>query len=265
MADDVELSIHGEVAMVQLRRPFRGNALRGTMFDQLRKIALKLSDAPPKFVVLAGEGSDFCTGLDRDPADPLYQAFEPMVRGRDAFRTQELIARLRGTFDAIGRLPCPVIAAVEGRCLGAGFELALVADVRIASETAVFQFNDAAWGLVTGLGGLTRATLLLGGGRATDRVLTGRPIDHEEALTLGLVTRVAPGGSALSAALELVHELRRSAPGARTQGLLALRAIQSRGLGEMLEQESQAAARTWIQGEWQAALKAAKDLPEPSW
>lgn len=262
MPDDVELSILGEVATVQLRRPAQGNALRGTTFDQLRKIGVKLTDSPPRFVVICGEGADFCVGLDRSREDSLYQSFDPVVKSRDAFRTQELVVRLRTAFDLFTRVPCPVIAAIEGQCAGAGLELALVADLRIASESATFAFDDARYGLVTGLGGLVRATLALGGGATLDRVLTGRPTTAAEAKEIGLATRVTPTGTALSTAHELVQEMRRTAPIARTQALLAVRAAHAKIVNELLESESQSAARTWITTDWQTALQGGKERRE---
>lgn len=265
MGDEVELSIQGDVALVQLRRPQHGNALRGGTFDVLRKLALKLSDSPPRFVVLSGEGSDFCVGLDRDSADPLYATFEQFVRQRDAHRAQEIVTRLRGSIDAFSRLPCPVIAAVEGRCHGAGLELALIADLRVAAEGATFRFAEGHHGLVSGLGGLVRGTALLGPGRAMDLVLTGREVDVAEARQLGLISRRVPTGSALSSALEVVQELRRTPGTARTQALLALRAIHHRLAAELFEQESQAAARTWISTDWKLAHDAVRQGKEPSW
>lgn len=253
MADDVELSLLGEVATVQLRRAARGNALRGATFDQLRKIGLRLTDSPPRFVVLCGEGADFCVGLDRDPADALYQAFEPVAKARDAYRLVELIVRLRSAFDLLSRVPCPVVAAIEGRWEGAGAELALVADLRVVAEDSTFRLNDGAHGLVTGLGGISRATALLGAPSALERVLTGRAATGAEAVALGLANRVAPKGTSLSAAHELVQDMRRTTPIARTQALLATRAIAGRMLGDWLEQESQAAARTWLASDWQTA------------
>ena len=90
-------------------------------------------------------------------------------------------------------------------------------------------------------------------------------MDLAEAASLGLVARTAPTGGALSAALDLVQELRRTASTARLQSLLALRAIGARNMLELVEQESQAAARSWVAGDWVAGLAAIRDGREPSW
>ncbi len=265
MGDEVELSIQGEVAFVQLRRPQHGNAFRGPMFDQLRKIALRLQDVPPRFLVLSGEGDDFCRGLVLDGSDPLYSMLEPMVRSRDAYRVQEVVSRLRGAFEAIARLPCPVIAAIEGRCHGVGLDLALVADFRVASELSTFAMPGPRWGVLTGLGGLTRLTLLMGQARTNHFVLTGTEIDAPQALAAGILSNIVPAGSARAACLDLVAELRRANPTARLQGLLATRGIQNRLASELFEHEVQAAARTWITGDWQQGLQAVGAGEEPSW
>lgn len=264
MSDEVELSVQGEIAFVRLRRPDRGNALGAATFAGLRKVGLRLADTPPRFVVLAGEGADFCVGLDPDAEDPLYRHLEPVVRARDAHRAQEVVKQLRGSLDAFARLPCPVVAAIEGRCHGAGLELALMADLRVAAEGATLRAGEQRLGVITGLGGLVRLAALVGPARTTDLVLTGRALDLDAAVAIGLVARSAPAGGALGAALDLVHELRRTAATARLQALLATRAIGARLGAELVDQESQAAARSWVAGDWITGLAAIRDGQEPS-
>ncbi|MBX2797602.1 MAG: enoyl-CoA hydratase/isomerase family protein [Myxococcales bacterium] len=253
MFRDVQLSVQGDVALIQFSRPAEGNAIRGPMFDELRKIVLQLSDRPPPFVVLCGEGSDFCTGLDLSPSDPLRTMLEPMLANRDAYRVQELVARLRGTLDSLTRLPCPIVAAIEGRCHGAGLEVALTADLRIASEDATFALNGMRRGLLTGMGGLVNLSLLLGPARAQDIALTGRLLSAEDARGMGLVSQLCPSGSARATALDLVAELRSTPDAARLQTVLAARGIRQRMAAELVEQESQCAARTWIAGDWRSS------------
>ena len=251
MNQDVQLAVQGDVAFLQLVRPSRGNAFRASGFDELRKLAVRLGDAPPSFLVVTAEGPDFCVGLDLDSVDGLGFTFGPLVESRDAYRVQEVVTRLRGAFDSLARLPCPILAAVEGRCLGVGFELALMADLRIASESTTFGLPGVREGVLTGLGGLANLSALVGVARAQDIVLTSRVMPAQEAYECGLVSQVCDDGAARAAALDLVAELRRASPAARLQTLLAMRAIRQRIADEVRDTETQCAARTWIAGDWQ--------------
>lgn len=251
MSDDLELSVQGEIAFLQLRRAAQGNPLRGATFDQLRKATLRLTDAPPRFVILHGEGADFSVGLEPDLRDPLYEALRGPAAAKDAYRTQEIIGRVRSAFDALGRLPCPVVAAIEGRCHGAGLALALVGDLRVATTAATFRFAESHAGLVSGFGGLTRLTMLLGASRAADLALAGTEVDARAAATMGLADRICPPGAALTTAIEVVQEMRRASPVARQQTLVAIRAIRNAAAEDLADHETEAAARTWIAGEWQ--------------
>ncbi|MCB9689866.1 MAG: enoyl-CoA hydratase/isomerase family protein [Alphaproteobacteria bacterium] len=253
MVEEIELSVQGEIAFVRLRRPSEGNALRGTMFDALRKLGLKLADSPPKYVVLSGEGDDFCVGLSRSSDEPLMQLFDPLIRSRDTHGAAELVRRLRSSLETFSRLPCPVIAAIEGRCHGAGLEFALMADLRVAAQDATFAMHEGHHNILTGLGGLGRLVASLGPGRAAHLALTGHQMSAAEAEILGLVQTVAPHGGALNAAVDLVHELRRTGPTARLQTVLALRAIQGRLATDLQDIETQHAARTWMSAEYQVA------------
>ena len=250
MSEDVQLAVQGEVAFLQLARPTRGNAMRPATFDALRKASLRLSDAPPLFLVLTGEGPDFCVGLDVDSADGMEETFGPLVENRDAYRVQEVVTLHRGVVEAFSRVPCPVIAAIEGRCFGAGLELALFADIRIASETATFALPGVRAGLFTGLGGVPNLAALIGASQATEIALTGRTFTAEEADHFGLVNRLCGEGAARATALDMVAELKRHSPRARLQTLLTARAVRQKLTEGTQEQEIQCAARAWIAGDW---------------
>jgi enoyl-CoA hydratase/carnithine racemase len=248
--DDVELSIQGEMAFVRLRRPDQGNALRGVTFDALRKVGLRLQDTPPRYVLITAEGADFCTGLDPDPQDPLYALFEPVARSRDAHRAAEIVGRLRSSLETLSRLPCPVIAAIEGRCWGAGLALALVADLRIAASDATFCAGETHRGVLEGLGTLTRLAVSTGPARALDLTLTRRVVTAQEFAAMGLVSRVVAPGEAMSQAIELAHELKRQGTAARQQTLLTLRSMLVRLEKELGPLETEGAARAWVSGEF---------------
>ncbi|MEZ4241513.1 MAG: enoyl-CoA hydratase/isomerase family protein [Myxococcota bacterium] len=262
MADEVELSVQGEVALLQLRRPDRGNALRAAMFDALRRAVLRLSDSPPAFVVLTGEGADFCTGLDPAP-DLLWEQFESVAAARDAHRAQEAVARIRGVLDGLGRLPAPSSRRSRAAATAPASRLALLADLRVAASGATFVLGEGRDGILTGFGGLSRAAVLLGLPRAGELALLGRAVPADEAATMGLVSRVVPDGTALSSALEAVQTMRRTSPAARMQTVLALRQLASRP--DLFDAESQASARTWTAQDWQQARVARNRGQEPSW
>ena len=101
----------------------------------------------------------------------------------------------------------PVIAAVNGWAVAAGLENALLADIRIAAENAVFGALERRWNIVAGDGMTVRLPLVVGYGRAMEMIVTGRPVGAEEALRIGLANEVVPEGKALERALELAHEI----------------------------------------------------------
>ncbi|MEN0064100.1 MAG: enoyl-CoA hydratase/isomerase family protein [Myxococcota bacterium] len=250
---DVQLTMEGDVAFLQIASGRPGNPIRGGAFDELRKLSVQLGDSPPGFLVLCSPGPDFSVGLDLDPKDSLMKTIRGMLENRDAYRVGELASQLYGAFAAIGRLPCPILAAVEGHCLGAGFEFALMADIVVAGRDARFGLPGVRDGIVTGLGGLSRLYLALGVTQAQHIALTGRPFTAEAAVRLGLISRVCDAGASLTTVLDVIAELRKVSPAARLQSLLAMREMLELQLAPLLEKERSAAARTWMSGDWQRA------------
>src|SRR5207244_422934 len=110
-------------------------------------------------------------------------------------------------YEQVAALPQPTLSAIAGYCLGAGLELALATDFRIADETAVLGFPEVGLGILPSSGGTLRLTRLLGPDRAKELVLLRDRLDAGEALGAGLVTEVVPAGAALRRALELGHRL----------------------------------------------------------
>jgi len=164
------------VVTLTLNRPERKNALSIALRDQVSDALDALAvDERVRVVVLTGAGSAFSAGFDLgefEDADPEHQ--RRLWASSDRFHHTVL------------RFPLPVIAAVNGAALAGGFDLAVLADIRIASETAWFAHPEQAWADVV----YRPLRDLVGGGVARDLVLTGRRVDAREALALGLVTRV---------------------------------------------------------------------------
>jgi enoyl-CoA hydratase len=113
---------------------------------------------------------------------------------------------------ALEALPVPVIAAINGYCLGIGFELALVCDIRLASETAIFSIPEVQLGTIPDFGGTQRLTKLVGAGKAKELIFTGRRIDAAEALRIGLVQHVYPLNKLMEEAMKLAQEIAAIAP-----------------------------------------------------
>jgi enoyl-CoA hydratase len=181
------------VAVVTLNRPEKKNALSIALRDEVTARLNELSgDQAVRALVITGSGGSFSAGFDLAEfavADPAHQ--------------QRLWASSDRFHHVIHRFPLPVIAAVDGVAYGGGFDLAVLADLRVASDRARFAHPEARHGPVV------YAPLhdLVGGAIARELVLTGRPVDAAEALRLHLVTALTAPGDLQAAALALARQI----------------------------------------------------------
>ncbi len=193
----VRTHMDGPVLVVTIDRPEVRNAVDRPTADALLEAFERFDDDPAQHVaVLTGAGGTFCAGADLHAV-----AVDPE-------RTNRLERSERGPMGPTRmQLGKPVIAAVEGHAVAGGLELALWADLRIVAADAVLGVFCRRWGVPLIDGGTVRLPRLIGQARAMDLILTGRPVDAEEALAIGLATRVAAPGSALAEAVALAHQL----------------------------------------------------------
>ncbi|WP_433239962.1 enoyl-CoA hydratase-related protein [Actinomadura nitritigenes] len=188
---------HGDVHLITLDRPDRRNAVDGPMAEALAEaVGGAERDEQVRAIVLTGAGGAFCAGND----------LKAMAAGDFPVPTPDGPPPMRVTRTPPAK---PVIAAVEGYCFGGGFELALWADLRVASTTAEFGTLNLAHGLPCLDGATVRLPRLVGQGRALDILLTARRVPADEALAYGLVDRLAEPGRALEEALELAGAVAR--------------------------------------------------------
>jgi enoyl-CoA hydratase len=197
------------VVVLQLNRPKQLNAINEVMRDELiQTFADIAADASVNAVVLTGAGRGFCSGVDvRDFGPGMLDATDPAI---DRLRFQEAMAALP---QAIWNLPQPVIAAVNGPCVGAGFALCLSADIRICSAAATFGNGAILLGLSGAEMGMSyHLPRIVGTSVAADWMLTGRMVTADEADRRGLVSEVAEPDRLGGRALELAAGIAQLPP-----------------------------------------------------
>ena len=201
--ENLTLERDGAVAVLTVTRPAVLNALNDETIGEL-EVAVRLlaADDDVRAVVLTGAGDKaFVAGADiRELA-----VLTPIT-------AEALATRGHALCHAIERLGKPVIAAINGYALGGGCELAMACTLRIAADTAKLGQPEIGLGLLPGYGGTQRLPRLVGNGRALEMMLTGSPIDAQEAWRIGLVNRVVPLTELMPRTLELARTIAGQAP-----------------------------------------------------
>lgn len=207
----VLLAVKNGVAEVTLNHPEKANAFDGEMWLALEEAAAAIRlNSEIRAVVITGAGSAFCGGLDIKLA-----ASEGISLGRHTLRDgYESLHYLSGVFTLFEKLPVPVIAAINGGCIGLGMELALACDIRLAADNAVFSIPEVAFGLVPDCGGTQRLPRLIGPAMAGELIYTGRKFDAAEAMRIGLVNHVYPRENLLEEAMKMSAKIAAHPAGA---------------------------------------------------
>ncbi|MEZ0090604.1 enoyl-CoA hydratase/isomerase family protein [Streptacidiphilus sp. EB129] len=192
----VTLDVKDAVGTIRLARPPM-NALDAAMQDQLKLVAEQAAArSDVRAVVIWGGEKVFAAGADIKEMQRM--SYTDMV---------ERAGALQDSFNAVARIPKPVIAAVTGYALGGGCELALCADFRIAAENAKFGQPEILLGLIPGAGGTQRLSRLIGASRAKELIFTGRQVRADEALAIGLANQVVPADEVYATACEWAARL----------------------------------------------------------
>jgi enoyl-CoA hydratase/carnithine racemase len=192
----------GKVAEITLNRPERKNPLTFDSYAELRDLFRALAQAGDiKAVMLAGSGGNFCSGGD------VHEIIGPLTK----MGTDELLDFTRMTGDVVKAMracPQPIVAAVDGACAGAGAILAMASDIRIGTPAASTAFLFSRVGLAgCDMGACSILPRIIGHGRATELLLTGRAMTAEEGLQWGFFNRVVSGDALLAEARQLAGEI----------------------------------------------------------
>ncbi|UCV29328.1 crotonase/enoyl-CoA hydratase family protein [Ferribacterium limneticum] len=247
----VTLSDH--IAEVCLDRPDKSNAMNAAMWQEIRQ-AFEWVDSTPeaRVAILSGAGKNFCAGIDLAMLGSIQQqiANPDGARSREALR--RLILDLQDCLSSIERCRKPVLAAIQGACVGGALDLVTCCDMRYAAADAIFSIKEIDLGMVADVGTLQRLPRLIGDGMARELAYTGRNVDATEAEKLGLVNRTF-------ASATLAEEVRQLAKTIATKSPLA-----TRGLKEVMNYSRDHSVSDGLNyvATWNAAMLLSADLNE---
>jgi 2-(1,2-epoxy-1,2-dihydrophenyl)acetyl-CoA isomerase len=202
MADfeTIRYGVHDGLATITLSRPDKRNAINAQMFTELGDAAERAANDPGiRVVLVTGEGKSFSAGIDVLLLNQLSGTRG--ARFRSFVRTAQRPSYILASMDK------PTVAAIQGNAVGAGFQLALACDLRLAAEDVRFAMLEVRFGLIPDLGGIHRLSRVVGPARTKEIVWTGRNIEAEEAERLGLVNRVVSAEALEKEAEAFVREL----------------------------------------------------------
>jgi enoyl-CoA hydratase len=243
------------VAEVILTGPGKGNAMGPPFFRELPIVFAKLDrDEAVRAVIVRGKGGIFSYGLDlRAAGATLMPLLSSENLAADRMQLLRMIGEWQRGFDLVERCTKPVICAVAGPCIGGGVDLAAACDIRLASRDARFSVREVKVAIVADLGSLQRLPRIIGHGHTRELAFTGRDIDAERALRIGLVNDVFDDEAALLAqAREMAHQIAENPP-LTVQGI---KQVLSYGEDRrVLDGERYAAV-------WNSAFLASRDLME---
>lgn len=255
MGTAIEVEKKEGVAEVTLAGPGKGNAMGPDFFRELPEVFTDLDrDESVRAVVIRGRGGHFSYGLDlRAMAPLLMPIFSSESPARERTKLLRLIDELRSGFDAVERCSKPVIAAINGACIGGGVDLVSACDVRFCSKDAKFSVREVKLAIVADMGSLQRLPRIIGHGATRELAFTGKDIGAAEAYRLQLVNDVLEDEAAvLERARATAREIAANPP-LTVQGVKAV-------LNQAEESRIRESER--FVAVWNAAFLASKDLME---
>jgi enoyl-CoA hydratase len=248
----LEVERDGQVATLWLNRPEKRNAMSKDMWEDIPQAMAELdADMSVRTVILAGRGPAFTVGIDIALLGSMQIVAESQASANKEL--YELIKKMQLTASCFADSHKPVIAAVQGHCLGAGMDLISACDIRLASNEASFSIRETRMGLVADIGTLQRLPAIIGVGATAELALTGKDISASEAHRIGLVSSVASDQEALlTMARDLAGTIASNSP-LVTQGVKKVLAANN---GRTVEQALDFVAQ------WNASYLISNDLME---
>ncbi|KQQ55794.1 enoyl-CoA hydratase [Pseudomonas sp. Leaf127] len=184
------VQLHEQVAHVQINRPDKLNAMNAAFWHEIRAIFQWIDEHDGiRAVVISGAGKHFSSGIDLALLGAVASELGPDA-GRNARLLRRKIEQMQASFTAVAQCRKPVLAAVQGYCLGAGVDLIAACDMRYAAVDAQFAIREIDMGMAADVGTLQRLPRIIGDGLLRELAYTGRSVHAQEAVQVGLVNRV---------------------------------------------------------------------------
>jgi enoyl-CoA hydratase len=255
--ENVRVEHEGHIATIVLARPEARNAMTEAMGDAFERAIGELRQAADvRAVLIRGEGAAFCAGGDLGFIEARTKA--------SADDNRRAMRRFYERFLSVRTLRAPVIAVMHGAAMGAGVCLALACDMRLAAQGTRLGLNFVRLGLPPGMGATLLLPRIVGPSKAAALMLTGKTIDADEALRIGLVDAVHPAADVLAAARATALEIAAGAPGAVAATARALRAYDAAELDTALDAEAEAQAVEYASADLLEGVRAARERRAPS-
>jgi enoyl-CoA hydratase/carnithine racemase len=251
-SDTVLFDLTDQVAVITLNRPAVRNAMNRELSHALMEALQRVqAEADIRAAIITGAGRTFCAGADLKERAQIGRAADASVASVIAASQTTGLARMV--------LEKPCIAAIDGYCLAAGFELALLCDLRLCTPDAKFGLPEITRGFFPGGGGPQRLIRAIPQAVAMEMILTGDPIDASTAQQVGLVSRIVPAEALLATALQIARRIASHAPLA----IKAVKEVAYAALDETLEQSLRfGGALRWIIGQTEDAREGPRAFAE---
>jgi enoyl-CoA hydratase len=242
------------VAEVRLNRPDKSNAMNAAMWQEIRQAFAWVDSTPEaRVAILSGEGKNFCAGIDLTMLGGIQQQIAHADGARSRETLRRLILDLQDCLSSIERCRKPVLAAIQGACVGGALDLVTCCDMRYAASDAVFSIREIDLGMIADVGTLQRLPRLIGEGMVRELAYTGRNVDADEAEKLGLINFNFGDFSRLTV------EVRKIAQTIAAKSPLAIRG--TKDVLNFSRDHSVADGLNYVAG-WNAAMLLSADLGE---
>lgn len=248
------------IARITFNRGDQMNTLTFQMIAELGATLARLHAAPPRVLILTGSGRTFCGGAH---VTYFTEPDSPLAGNPHALREQ-YVRPILAAFDAITRLPCPTVAAINGHALGGGMELALACDFRLAASGIKLGLPEARLGALAGANGVQQLHRIVGRAKALEVLMLAEHLSPEQARTLGLVTAVHPGADLAEAALSFARRFLKLSPISLAETKRAVYRTESMPTAAAHEVALDAVQIAAAGPEWAEGMRAFRERREPA-